>query len=533
MSSVYDLEPPTRGRVQVQTCAGPLDVELWPREAPRACRNFVQLCLEGYYDGSPFHRLVKGLMVQGGDPTGTGRGGASAFGGAPFADEFHSRLQFRRRGLVACAGAGTPDSNGSQFFVTLGRCDHLNGKHTIFGTVTGDSLYNLLRLGERDTDSDDRPTDPPKILGSRILENPFEDVQPRPRGEQVGRPPPPEEEGGAGGGGKPKRGSKRPKAKEKLPTRLRMNMLSFGDDEEYEGYEEQAQARDGAGVAQPPPPPEVAAATHAVAAEAPPGSGAAPHEGPGAAAAAGDFGARMRAQVLEKKRRAERPAEGAEAVREVGARGTVPPPVGGGDNPREAKPNQLRLKRPRTAAPPADSGRTLPDDKTSHRRRTGGGGREDGAIARLERPGSRAERSVEDVREAKAPDAGRAERMDLPAAWRVDDYLDMEDGEEEKGGDLLSLRAHVLTFAERPRRPGERRDGEDDWDDYEVVDPLLEKGKEAWKQRQGERGERHRRHRRHHDGARTETRGDDRDRAHRGGERRGSSRRDRGHRSDR
>ena len=522
MSSVYDLEPPTRGRVQVQTCAGPLDVELWPREAPRACRNFVQLCLEGYYDGSPFHRLVKGLMVQGGDPTGTGRGGASAFGGAPFADEFHSRLQFRRRGLVACAGAGTPDSNGSQFFVTLGRCDHLNGKHTIFGTVTGDSLYNLLRLGERDTDSNDRPTDPPKILGSRILENPFEDLQPRPRREQIGRPPPPEEEGGAGGGGKPKRGSKRPKAKEKLPTRLRMNMLSFGDDEEYEGYEEQAQARDGAGLAQPPPP-EEAAATLAAAAEAPPSSEGAPHEGPGVATAAGDFGARMRAQVLEKKRRAERPTsvEGAGAVGEVGAHGTLPAPVGGGDKPREAKPNQLRLKRQRTAAPPADSGRTLLEVKTSHRRRAGGGGREDEAIARLERPGTRAERSVEDVREIKAPDAGLAERLDLPAAWRVDDYLDMEDEEVEKGGDLLGLRAHVLTFTERPRRPGERRDGEDDWDDYEVVDPLLEKGKEAWKQR-------HRRHRRHHD-----SRGEDRDRGNRGGERRGSSRRDRSRQSDR
>ncbi|KAF3644745.1 Peptidyl-prolyl cis-trans isomerase CWC27 -like protein [Capsicum annuum] len=91
-------------------------------------------------------------------------GGESIYGGV-FPDEFHSRLRFKHRGLVACAGAGSPNSNASQFFMTLDRCDFLDKKHTIFGKVTGDSIYNLITLGEVETDKDDRPVDPPpKIL---------------------------------------------------------------------------------------------------------------------------------------------------------------------------------------------------------------------------------------------------------------------------------------------------------------------------------------------------------------------------------
>ncbi|KAJ4709026.1 Peptidyl-prolyl cis-trans isomerase [Melia azedarach] len=179
MSSVYVLEPPTKGKVIVNTTHGPIDIELWPKEAPKAVRNFVQLCLEGYFDNTIFHRIIKGFLVQGGDPTGTGSGGESIYGGA-FADEFHSRLRFNHRGLVACANAGSPHSNGSQFFISLDRCDWLDRKNTIFGKVTGDSIYNLLRLGEVDTDKDDRPLDPtPKILSVEVLWNPFEDIVPR------------------------------------------------------------------------------------------------------------------------------------------------------------------------------------------------------------------------------------------------------------------------------------------------------------------------------------------------------------------
>lgn len=74
MSSIYVLEPPTKGKVIVNTTHGPLDIELWPKEAPKAVRNFVQLCLEGYFDNTVFHRIIKGFLVQGGDPTASGTG---------------------------------------------------------------------------------------------------------------------------------------------------------------------------------------------------------------------------------------------------------------------------------------------------------------------------------------------------------------------------------------------------------------------------------------------------------------------------
>lgn len=177
MSNIYIQEPPTNGKVLLKTTAGDIDIELWSKEAPKACRNFIQLCLEAYYDNTIFHRVVPGFIVQGGDPTGTGTGGESIYG-APFKDEFHSRLRFIRRGLVAMANAG-PHDNGSQFFFTLGRADELNNKHTIFGKITGDTIYNMLRLTEVDIDDDERPRNPHKIKSCEVLFNPFDDIIPR------------------------------------------------------------------------------------------------------------------------------------------------------------------------------------------------------------------------------------------------------------------------------------------------------------------------------------------------------------------
>ncbi|XP_003981061.3 spliceosome-associated protein CWC27 homolog isoform X1 [Felis catus] len=177
MSNIYIQEPPTNGKVLLKTTAGDIDIELWSKEAPKACRNFIQLCLEAYYDNTIFHRVVPGFIVQGGDPTGTGTGGESIYG-APFKDEFHSRLRFNRRGLVAMANAG-PHDNGSQFFFTLGRADELNNKHTIFGKVTGDTVYNMLRLTEVDVDEEERPRNPHKIRSCEVLFNPFDDIIPR------------------------------------------------------------------------------------------------------------------------------------------------------------------------------------------------------------------------------------------------------------------------------------------------------------------------------------------------------------------
>ncbi|XP_071953445.1 spliceosome-associated protein CWC27 homolog [Antedon mediterranea] len=177
MSNIYIHEPPTNGKVLLKTSCGDIDIELWSKETPKACRNFVQLCMEGYYDNTVFHRIIKGFIAQGGDPTGTGEGGVSIYG-KTFKDEFHSRLKFVRRGLVAMANAG-PNDNGSQFFFTLDRCEHLTGKHTIFGKVAGNTIYNMVKLSEVETDGDDRPIFPPTIKSTQVLANPFEDIIPR------------------------------------------------------------------------------------------------------------------------------------------------------------------------------------------------------------------------------------------------------------------------------------------------------------------------------------------------------------------
>ncbi|RKP33596.1 cyclophilin-like domain-containing protein, partial [Dimargaris cristalligena] len=165
------------GEVTLRTSVGDINVALWPKEAPKACRNFVQLCLEGYYENTIFHRVVADFIVQGGDPTGTGEGGESIYG-EPFKDEFHSRLRFTRRGLLAMANAGKND-NGSQFFFTLAPAEELQSKHTIFGTVLGDSIFNVLKIGQLETDADERPLKPPKILEITVTDNPFDDIVPR------------------------------------------------------------------------------------------------------------------------------------------------------------------------------------------------------------------------------------------------------------------------------------------------------------------------------------------------------------------
>ncbi|XP_017666704.1 PREDICTED: peptidyl-prolyl cis-trans isomerase CWC27 homolog [Lepidothrix coronata] len=173
--------------------------------------------MEEYYNNTIFHRVVPGFIVQGGDPTGTGSGGESVYG-APFKDEFHSRLRFNRRGLVAMANAG-PHDNGSQFFFTLGRADELNNKHTIFGKVTGDTIYNMLRLAEVEVDKEERPLSPHKIRSSEVLFNPFDDIVPRPN-RRLKKDKPEEET-----------------KKSKVKGTKNFNLLSFGEEAEEEEEE--------------------------------------------------------------------------------------------------------------------------------------------------------------------------------------------------------------------------------------------------------------------------------------------------------
>ncbi|XP_065069285.1 spliceosome-associated protein CWC27 homolog isoform X2 [Rhopilema esculentum] len=133
--------------------------------------------MEGYYNGTIFHRIVKGFIAQCGDPLGTGYGGESIYG-KPFKDEFHQRLRFNRRGLVGMANSG-PDDNRSQFFFTLDAAPELDKKHTLFGKIGGKTIYNMIRLIDIEIDGNDRPLEPPKIFSIEILHNPFEDIEPR------------------------------------------------------------------------------------------------------------------------------------------------------------------------------------------------------------------------------------------------------------------------------------------------------------------------------------------------------------------
>jgi peptidyl-prolyl cis-trans isomerase SDCCAG10 len=178
MSAVYNLEPNPTAKVLLQTTAGDLELELFAKQTPKTSRNFLQLCLDGYYDNTVFHRLVKGFIIQGGDPTGTGQGGESSYDGEPFEDEFHSRLKFNRRGLLGMANTGKPNDNGSQFFFTLGNTPELTGKNTMFGRIAGDTIYNLMKMAEAEIaeGSEERPMYPTKITGAEIIINPFEDM---------------------------------------------------------------------------------------------------------------------------------------------------------------------------------------------------------------------------------------------------------------------------------------------------------------------------------------------------------------------
>ena len=119
--------------VVLETNVGKIELKLYPKVAPLAVENFTTHVKNGYYNGLIFHRIIKGFMIQGGDPTGTGTGGESIWK-KPFKDEFGANVVFDKPFLLAMANSG-PKTNGSQFFITLAPTGWLNGKHTIFGEV--------------------------------------------------------------------------------------------------------------------------------------------------------------------------------------------------------------------------------------------------------------------------------------------------------------------------------------------------------------------------------------------------------------
>ena len=142
--------------VELKTNQGEIVLEVFADKAPKSAENFVQYVKDGHYNGTVFHRVIDGFMIQGGDPTGTGRGGP----GYQFADEFHPELQFDKPYLLAMANAG-PGTNVSQFFITVGKTPHLNRRHTIFGEVVDPESQKVVdTIATTATDRGDRPTEP-------------------------------------------------------------------------------------------------------------------------------------------------------------------------------------------------------------------------------------------------------------------------------------------------------------------------------------------------------------------------------------
>lgn len=237
MSNSYNIEPPPTAFATLHTTAGPISFSLFAQQAPLACRNFLQHILDGYYDNTSFHRVVPGFVIQGGDPTGTGEGGASIYEDAEFEndpvtgekiefhDELHTRLRFNRRGLLGMAkmtDAQGKGSYGSQFFITLADCRaELDGKCTMFGRVEGEGIYNVVKIADAElVEGTERPVWPAKVTRAEVEEFPKGDIwQGMKKRERIAS----------------KTTEDKPAIKTKSKKKAGKVLLSFGDEEEEEG----------------------------------------------------------------------------------------------------------------------------------------------------------------------------------------------------------------------------------------------------------------------------------------------------------
>ena len=148
----------------LETTQGLIELELYPDVAPLAVENFTTHIKNGYYNGVAFHRIIRNFMIQGGDPTETGRGGESIWG-KNFKDEYKGKT-FNKPGILAMANRG-PYTNGSQFFITTAQTPWLNGRHTIFGLATMESINTLQKLNNVATmgrSAGDRPLERQEII---------------------------------------------------------------------------------------------------------------------------------------------------------------------------------------------------------------------------------------------------------------------------------------------------------------------------------------------------------------------------------
>ena len=172
-----DYEDPDNPAVTLETTKGDITLELFEQRAPRTVENFLGLATgdiewsdpetgetrtDSLYEGTIFHRIISDFMIQGGDPTGTGRGGP----GYEFDDEFHDDLTHDDAGVLSMANSG-PNTNGSQFFITLGAQPHLDGRHAVFGRVV-DGMDVVEEIGAVPTGRNDQPRDEVKIEGVTV-----------------------------------------------------------------------------------------------------------------------------------------------------------------------------------------------------------------------------------------------------------------------------------------------------------------------------------------------------------------------------
>jgi cyclophilin family peptidyl-prolyl cis-trans isomerase len=160
-----EIDPKKKYSAILHTGKGDITVELFADKAPRTVNNFVFLARQGFYDGTIFHRVIENFMAQGGDPTGSGRGGP----GYKFNDEFHPSLRHNKPGMLSMANAG-PGTNGSQFFITHVPTPWLDNKHSIFGQVTG-GMDTLMAIPPRDpqrTNSDAVKLNSVEIVESEV-----------------------------------------------------------------------------------------------------------------------------------------------------------------------------------------------------------------------------------------------------------------------------------------------------------------------------------------------------------------------------
>jgi peptidyl-prolyl cis-trans isomerase B (cyclophilin B) len=139
------IDPKKLYRITMETGKGNIELEFYPQHAPKTVNNFVFLVREGFYDGVTFHRVISDFVIQGGDPTGTGRGGP----GYQFGDELKGNPLIHDDKVISMANSG-PNTNGSQFFITHSPQPHLNGKHTVFGkVVAGQDVVDAIEQGDR------------------------------------------------------------------------------------------------------------------------------------------------------------------------------------------------------------------------------------------------------------------------------------------------------------------------------------------------------------------------------------------------